>query len=243
VSRNSILRFDPATAGSSLTATREWNLTADLPAVGANLGMEATTWIPDSFLTSNFFFDDTKNHTYVPSEYADHGTGLFFVGLETTPTIYVYALDHVTGGFSRVTTITNPQSGVMDLEFDSDLGVLWSVCDDGCLGRSAIFHLNPVTGKFVSSGIFDRPGGMANLNNEGFAIASATECVNNRKPAFWADDSETAGHALGGGNVSCLSSIGPSPVVPEFPTVVMPALLASAIIAGWFFLRRRQLAA
>ena len=35
VSRNSILRFDPTAPGDTLTATNEWNLTADLPVTGA----------------------------------------------------------------------------------------------------------------------------------------------------------------------------------------------------------------
>ena len=41
VSRLSILRFDSDQPGSELTATHEWNLTADLPVVGPNLGLEA----------------------------------------------------------------------------------------------------------------------------------------------------------------------------------------------------------
>ena len=88
VSRNSILRFDPLMAGSTLTATHEWNLTADLPTTGPNLGAEAVSWIPDSFLTGNNFFDASKNHTYDLIEYPGHGTGLFFVGLETNGEIY-----------------------------------------------------------------------------------------------------------------------------------------------------------
>lgn len=60
VSRNSILRFDASAAGSTLTATHEWNLTADLPAVGANLGIEAITWIPDSMLVANGFYDESR---------------------------------------------------------------------------------------------------------------------------------------------------------------------------------------
>ena len=40
VSRLSVLRFDTSAAGTSLVATNEWNLTGDLPVVGANLGLE-----------------------------------------------------------------------------------------------------------------------------------------------------------------------------------------------------------
>jgi hypothetical protein len=42
-----VLRVEPGTAGSVLNATHEWNLTASLPAVGANLGLGAISWIPD----------------------------------------------------------------------------------------------------------------------------------------------------------------------------------------------------
>jgi hypothetical protein len=44
---------------------------------------------------------------------------------------------------------------------------------------------------------------MANLNNEGFAIAPQAECVNGLKPTFYADDSNTAGHALRAGKIAC----------------------------------------
>ena len=84
----------PGGHGIGLTATHEWNLTADLPAVAANSGLEAITWIPDSFLTSHGFFDEHTGAAYDPAAYPGHGDGLFFVGLEANGTIYAYALDH-----------------------------------------------------------------------------------------------------------------------------------------------------
>jgi hypothetical protein len=94
VSRNSILLFDPSQSGTTLTATHEWDLTADLPVTGANLGAEAITWIPDTYLVSKSFYDEKAGHAYVPSDYPNHGTGLFFVGLEANGMIYAYALNH-----------------------------------------------------------------------------------------------------------------------------------------------------
>ena len=122
ISRNSILRFDPSAAGTSLNATHEWNLTADLPAVGANLGIEAITWIPDAFLISRGFIDQTRGPSivYNPADYPNHGAGLFFVGLEANGMVYAYALDHVGGGFIRVATIATGLAGVMDLQFDRE---------------------------------------------------------------------------------------------------------------------------
>lgn len=52
-SRPEVLRYDVSADGTTLSATAEWNLTADLPAVGANLGLEGVTWIPDSYLTAH----------------------------------------------------------------------------------------------------------------------------------------------------------------------------------------------
>ncbi len=202
VSKNAILRFDPAGAGTTLTATNEWDLTADLPAVGPNLGMEAITWIPDTELVSEGFVDQTTGSAYDPVDYADHGTGLFFIGLEANGTIYAYALDLVGGGFTKVATIASGFTGVMDLQFDRDLGNFWAVCDDTCQGRSTVLSVNG-SGAYVPGTLFDRPATMPNLNNEGFAIASATECVADRRPVFWADDTGTDGHAIRSGTISC----------------------------------------
>ncbi len=59
------------------------------------------------------------------------------------------------------------------------------------------------TGKFNVARRFERLAGMPNLNNEGFAIAPAAQCVNNLKPVFWADDTEDNGDAIRRGSLSC----------------------------------------
>ena len=202
ISRPGILRIDPTAAGATLTATNEWNLTADLPVVGANLGLEGITWIPDSFLTSKGFMDESKKHAYNPSEYPNHGTGLFFVGLEANGVVYGYALDHVSGGFTRVATIDTGLGAVMDLQFDRDTNDFWAVCDDTCQGRSVVFRID-ATGKLTVARRYERPTGMPNINNEGFAIAPATLCSGGFKPVFWSDDSSTDGHAIRSGTLTC----------------------------------------
>jgi hypothetical protein len=209
VSRNSILRFDVSGAGSTLTATHEWNLTADLPAVGSNTGLEAITWVPDSYLVARRFFDESKSHAYAPAEYPNHGDGLFFVGVEANGRLYAYALDHSTGTFTRVASVASGLTGVMGLEFDAELSNLWATCDDGCSGRSAVLEVDTRAGsaslgRLVVSRVFERPTGMANLNNEGFALAPQSECAGDVKPVFWADDSATGGFALRRGTVTCL---------------------------------------
>ena len=66
MSRLVILRFDTDAAGIELTATHDWDITADLPAVGANLGIEAITWMPDSYLVANGFIDESTGAAYNP---------------------------------------------------------------------------------------------------------------------------------------------------------------------------------
>ncbi len=202
ISLNKILRFDPAASGTALTATHEWNLTADLPVTGANLGMEAITWIPDTFLVSKNFYDESKSRAYNPADYANHGSGLFFIGLEANGTIYAYALDQAGTNFTRVATISSGFPGVMDLHFDRDLNDLWAVCDDTCFGRSAVLRIDN-TGRFTIARRFERPAAMPNTNNEGFTIAPAALCSGGSKPAFWSDDSNLDGHAIRTGTVSC----------------------------------------
>ena len=204
VSRNSILRFDPTGSAATLVATNEWNLTADLPVTGANLGIEGITWIPDAFLTSKNFFDETANKVYNPADYANHGTGLFFIGVEATGNIYVYALNHTTNTFTRVATITTGYTtGIMAVNFDRELNYLWGVCDNGCGGTLGIWEINS-SGRFARTRLFQRPSTMPNINNEGFAMATQSTCVAGLKQAFWADDSETGGHSIRTARVPCV---------------------------------------
>lgn len=209
VSKNAILRFDASIGtAATLAATHEWDITADLPAVGANLGIEAITWVPDSFLTSKSFFDETAGHTYVPSEYADHGTGLFFVGVEGNGGIYAYALNHTNNTARRVATIVTGFPGVMGEEFDRDLGYLWAICDDGCNNQAAVLEIDTraasaTRGRWVVNRKLDRPSSMPNINNEGFAIAPASECAGNVKPVFWSDDNNTSTHSLRRAGIPC----------------------------------------
>jgi hypothetical protein len=207
-SRLSVLRFDTTTPGTALTATHEWNLTADLPAVGPNLGLEAITWIPDAALVAQGFYDAHLAQPYDPSRYPGHGTGLFLVGLEGNGMVYAYALDHAGGGFQRVASFASGHTAVMALDFDRDTGYLWTACDDSCNGDLAVLAietnpLSPDHGRFVIRRNSDRPAGMPNLNNEDLAIVPDAECAGNRKSVFWTDDGATGGHALRLGSIPC----------------------------------------
>ena len=205
VSRNSILRYDVSVGGPELIATHEWNLSADLPVTGPNLGVEAITGVSDDILVAHGFFDERLGHAYNPAEYANHGSGLFLVGVEATGTIYAYALDHSTGGYARVATIASGHTGVMALEFDADNAQLWAFCDDTCQGHSSVLRISATTGRFAIVQQFARPIGMPNLNNEGVAFAPVSECVAGMRTVIWSDDAETGGFSLRRGTVTCAS--------------------------------------
>jgi hypothetical protein len=207
-SRLSVLRYDAAVAASSLTATNEWNLTSVLPKVDANLGLEAITWVPDVYLTRKGFYDEAKRRVYAPSDYTDHGAGLFFVGLEGNGTIYAFALSRASGASSLLATISTENAGVMGLEFDRDVGYLWYDCDDTCANETGVLDIDTTPGSttlghFVLLRQFERPTSLPNANNEGIAIAPEAECVAGYKPFFWADDDDTDNRSLRRDSIPC----------------------------------------
>ncbi|WP_437644893.1 SOS response-associated peptidase family protein [Sorangium sp. So ce362] len=203
VSRLSVLRYDVTAAGATLTATHEWNLTALLPEVGANAGLEAITWAADSLLTAHRFFDESKARAYVPSDYGEHGAGLFLVGVEQTGKVYAFALNHESGAATLVASISTPLGGVMGLELDRDTGRLWAYCDDTCDNQSAVLGIDDALGRFVLERRFTHPGGLPDSNNEGIALAPDAECSGGVKPFFWTDDADADGFSVREGSLAC----------------------------------------
>ena len=208
VSRNSILLYDVSGTATTLTAAREWDLTASLPSNTANTGLEGITFVPDGYLVAQGLRDEATNQPYNPATYANHNGGLFLVGVEATGTIYAFALDHAAGTFTRVATIASGFAAVMELSFDAELEQLWAVCDNTCSGRMTVLEVDGNTssatfGTFIVTRRFDRPTGMPDLNNEGFVVGTQSECVGGVKPAYWSDDSQTGGVSLRRGTVSC----------------------------------------
>lgn len=200
-SRLSVLRYDASGTASTLTAAKEWNLTADLPSVGSNLGLEAVTWVPDASLTEAGFKDSSTGAAYDPARYGAHTAGVFFVGVEGTGMLYGYVLQD-SGAFTRVAAISSGMAGVMELQWEPQASRLWVVCDDTCDGQHRTMQVN-TSGAFAVTAVHNRPSGMSNLNNEGFSVAGAGECVGGSKPVFWSDDSNTGGHALRRGTITC----------------------------------------
>mmetsp|Transcript_11739 Transcript_11739/g.19121 ORF Transcript_11739/g.19121 Transcript_11739/m.19121 type:complete len:369 (+) Transcript_11739:63-1169(+) len=206
-SRLSVLLFREDETASELHALQEWDLTADLKSVDHNEGLEAITWIPDSFLVQGGLVDDSQGGAlYDPSMYPDHGSGLFFVGLEDNGKVYGYALTHdpayayspsgsspllrnsstlSTSSYTRITSLSSGLKSVMSLHFDDhsssssseQVGHLWTVCDNNCKGHSIVYTLPAGgNGKFTEVGRYERPDDMPNINNEGFTPAPDKRC-------------------------------------------------------------------
>ena len=212
-SRLSVLRFEAVGVNAALTASQEWNLTSELPKVGSNLGLEAIAWVPDSYLVSKGFIDESKQLAYDPTSYPNHGEGIFFVGIEQNGMIYGFALNHTSGAFTRVATVESGHSGVMELAFDREVGYLWAVCDDSCQGRTNVLDIDTrvgsaTRGKFRIRRGFERPTSMPNLNNEGFTLASEGTCQAGFKSVFYAEDGSTMGFAVRRGSIPCGTFLG-----------------------------------
>ena len=201
---NTVLRYDPTQPGP-LTATAEWNVDADFDeldgiAGGSNLGFEGLTWVPDSHLVDGGFIDQGTNAPYVPGDYPGHGDGLFFMALENDGRLYAYALGD--GSQTRVAVVESGFAHVMDVSYDPERQRIWAACDDTCDGQVSVLKLGD-DGHFAVETGYDRPTGMPNLNNEGFAIAPQSTCTDGFKQVVWADDGGTGGNSLRASTLPC----------------------------------------
>lgn len=169
VNANVVLAIDADAVGPDVVADQEWDLTATLPQVAANTGVEAVEWVPDAAL-AGLLIDANTDMAYDPADYPGHGDGLFFVAVEDNGFVYAYALG-ADGSIDQVAVIDPGLGGVMALDYDTVLDELWAVCDNGCEGAAARIAFTGAEPTIVH---FARPAGMPNLNNEGFATAPAS---------------------------------------------------------------------
>ncbi|WP_062077397.1 lamin tail domain-containing protein [Demequina globuliformis] len=195
VSRPSVLRYEVAGTGE-LIATHEWNLSSieALAALPANGGLEGITWIPaDALGTSE---------------------GAFAVAVEGTASAYLVQL----GSAGEVTLVETLPTDVFGFDLIADVqwdgGQLWVVCDEACDGR--VGTLSVIGGAWEAGQLYERPAGMANIANEGFAVARDL-CVDGAVPTFYADDADTDGFSLRTGSLSATCPEAPTPVDPETP--------------------------
>ena len=227
-SRVSVLRYDVSGAGTTLTATQEWNLTADLPAVGTNAGAESVEWVPDTYLVGSGFVD------------ADDGSAP--TTRRTTPTTAPGCSSSASRptGSSTPTPSTRPRaaspawprSPAASRPSGRCTGTLtrtscgWSATTTATVAAASSRSTRwPTQGIFAVVADYARPTGMANLNNEGFTITPDSECVGGSKPVYWADDGNTAGHALRAGTIPC---------TPASPPIGRAGWSASTTVKGDF---------
>lgn len=226
---NTVLRYDPTQPGP-LTATDEWNLDADFPELdslpgGSNLGFEGLTWVPDEFLVGGGFIDGSTAAAYDPSDYPGHGDGLFFMALENDGKLYGYALGD--GTAHRVATVSTGFPHAMDVTFDPERQRIWAACDDTCDGQVSVLEIG-ADGHFTVDTGYDRPTGMPDLNNEGFAIAPQSTCTAGFKQVVWSDDAGTGGHSLRASTLPCTEIADPTPVA----NTALPTITGKAKV-GW----------
>jgi len=204
VNWNVILKVDPDAAGPDLVAIDEWDITSALPAVDANLGIEAVEWVADADLTGKLW-DTTRAKAYAPADYPGHGDGLFFVALEDNGHVYGFALSSG-GAFELVADIDPGLGAAMALDYDTVFDVLWVVCDDGCLGSAAQLAFNGTATPGTT--VVARPSGMPNLNNEGFATAPAGLIAGGQRPVWWFADG-AASESLRAGTLTARNTTPP----------------------------------
>lgn len=176
---------------STLTATRQWDITEDLPSCQGNKGAEGITYVPDSFLESKDFYDENLNVKYNSNNYKDHYNGVFFIGLEGNGYIYGYVLEK--NGYTRIASFSSGEKTIMSVSFDTTTGSIWSLCDDNCDGRMGVFQIKD--GSWVKRKTYERPTSMGNYNNEGLAISTICNS-DGYKSVYFADDDNDNSHAI-----------------------------------------------
>ncbi len=200
VNYNSILMVNPNEEGNVLVAKHEWDLTASLPAVSANMGIEAVEYVNVSEIAGKLV-DKNTNQLFDMTNYSDTiVNGIFFVALEDNGHVYAYVLNNDNTSV-QIADIDSKIGGAMALDYDSYEHVLWVAADDGYGNMKEKITLNGTSEPNIVH-VKPAAGLMADKNNEGFAIASAEYTVNGQRPVFYFEDGVTAA-ALKFGSISC----------------------------------------
>ncbi len=215
VPKDTIMEFDPAATGSTLTPLHQWDMTSQFPQLNtgdkddANLGFEGVGYVPDSWLTANGWKDPLTGAAYNPANYPLHGSGLFLAGLEWDGTLHVYGLNS-DGTFTTFGTVATGEAFVMDVLFDAGTQRVVATCDNTCGETHTLLKIN-ASGVIVPDVAYTNPAVMPIDNLEGFALAPTSTCVNGSREAVWSDDgvygfgagTSSYGHALYSGTFPC----------------------------------------
>ena len=191
VNFNMILKVDPTDEAEDLIALQQWDLTASLPQVSANMGIEAVEWVSNADVEGKLYDENTKaafDASHYPNAIAN---GVFFVALEDNGHVYAYVLNE-DESFVQIADIDGKLGGAMALDYDTYEDVLWVVADNGYNNRSAKITLN---GKKQPDIVHVMPasGVDINANNEGFAIASKEYTKNGQRPVYRFKDGDKVG--------------------------------------------------
>lgn len=191
VNFNMILQVDPHEDGDDLVALQQWDLTASLPQVSANMGIEAVEWVSDANVNGKLY-DQNTNAVFDAAHYPNAiSSGVFFVALEDNGHLYAYVLNE-DGSSVQIADLDGKLGGAMALDYDSYENVLWVVADNGFNNRAAqitlngekdpdIVHILPASGVDISA------------NNEGFAVAEASYTKDGQRPVYRFKDGEQLG--------------------------------------------------
>jgi hypothetical protein len=216
---NSVLRIDPSSTDAVLSATQQWDLSADFAYLatksgGSNLGFEGLTFVPDTYLTTHGFVDQNTGLAYDPADYPGHGAGLYFMALEDDGHLYGYALNG-DGSYARVADVDTGLGRAMDVQYDPQLQRVWAMCDNTCSVAFSVLKID-AEGTLVPEVKYAAPASLPIVNIEGFALTPT--CVDGDREITWSDDSLSAqgspGHALYGGSLPCSLDLGPQGLEP-----------------------------
>lgn len=217
VNYDTILMVNPNESGTRLVAQKQWDLTASLPQVSANMGIEAVEWVANGSVTGKLI-DQNTGSAFDAANYPNAvAGGVFFAALEDNGHVYAYILNE-DETVVQIADIDAKLGGAMALDYDTYEGVLWVAADDGYGNRMARITLNGASNPEIVH-VLPAFGVDAAANNEGFAIADAAYTVDGQRPVYRFCDGVVSG-ALTIGSISCGYSAAetPDPGVPADPS-------------------------
>lgn len=191
VNFNMILKVDPNDVAEDLVALQQWDLTASLPQVTANMGIEAVEWVSNEDVEGKLYDENTKG-AFDASHYPNAiSNGVFFVALEDNGHVYAYVLNE-DESFVQIADIDGKLGGAMALDYDTYEKVLWVVADNGYKNLSAKITL---TGEKHPNIVHVKPASDVdiNANNEGFAIAAKEYTNDGQRPVYRFKDGDKMG--------------------------------------------------